>query len=155
MATIRQGDKCWVLTANGKKHYGVCTGYDDHGIPWFVHNTRDGGVVHTTRKAFSGRRPINIEQHAPEAAEALVAGRALALVGREYSLFNFNCEHTANLAAYGRAESRQVENGVALAGLGTLALTALLAVINENGTSVGGDGYRRDAAGQFGSRRWW
>jgi len=156
---LKQGDKCWVMTDNGKKHYGVCSGFDEAGVPWLVHNTRDGGVVHTERKAFAGRRAVHIEQRAPEGAEALVAARALGLVGREYSVLNFNCEHAANLAANlaatGKAESKHVQDGMAMAGAGALALTVLLALVRENGTAMGGDGYRRTTTGQFGSRRWW
>ena len=81
---ILQGDKCWVQVR--KKHYGICTGYGSDGEPWFVHNTPEGGVVHTTRKAFAGNKPIHIEQRAQPGQEAQVAERAVALVGRSYSL---------------------------------------------------------------------
>jgi len=146
---IQIGDKCWVRSS--KKHYGVCTGYGSDGEPWFVHNTRDGGVVHTTRKAFAGNRAIYIEQRAQPGTEALVAARALQLVGRRYDMLSFNCEHAANLAANGQAESKQVQQGVIVASLaGVLALV----VANENGTSVDANGYRRKK-GRFASRRWW
>lgn len=44
--------------------------------------------------------------------------RAQSLLGRRYSLTEFNCEHYADYVQYGKARSRQVENvlgGVALA----------------------------------------
>ncbi|MCC6651557.1 MAG: hypothetical protein IT348_10460 [Candidatus Eisenbacteria bacterium] len=147
--TIQIGDKCW--TQLGKKHYGVCTGYGGDGEPWWVHNTRAGGVVHTTRKAFAGNRAIYVEQRAKPGTEALVAARALALVGRRYDMFLFNCEHAANLAANGQAESKQVQQGAVVAGLAGLLL---MVVANENGTSVDSNGYRR-RRGRFASRRWW
>jgi len=156
MATdIKQGDKCWVQTRTGKKHYGICTGFDHAGSPWFAHNTSYFGVVHTDRKGFAGHRVIHIEQRAPVGYEAMVAARALSLVGREYNLLRFNCEHAANLAATGKAQSKQVQDGLALAGLGTMALAALVAALNENGTRVDGGGYRRDRSGHFAARRWW
>ena len=137
MATdIRQGDKCWVRTPSGKKHYGICTGFDAAGDPCFAHNTSDFGVVHSDRKGFAGRRVIWIEQRARPGCEAMVAARADSLIGREYDLLRFNCEHAANLAAHGRAESRQVQDGVVIAGLGTMAFTFLVATLNENGTHM-------------------
>lgn len=147
--TIHIGDKCW--TQLGKKHFGVCTGFGSDGEPWFVHNTRDGGVVHTTRKAFAGNRPIYVDQRAEPGHEGLVAARALELVGRRYDMFFFNCEHAANLAANGRAESKQVQHGVVVTSLVSLLV---LVVANENGTSVDANGYRRKR-GRFASRRWW
>jgi hypothetical protein len=147
---VRQGDKCWVRL--NKKHYGVCTGHDTDGEPWFVHNTREGGVVHTTRKGFAGNRPIEVEQRATPGHESAVATRALTYVGRQYDMLFFNCEHLANLVVNGEAESKQVQQGL----LWTAVATAFLAVVaNENGTSVDGGGYRRNGGGQFASRRWW
>jgi hypothetical protein len=146
---IGQGDKCWVQLPL-KRHYGVCTGFGSDGRPLFVHNTFDGGVVQTTEHGFAGGHPIHVEQRAQPGQEASVAQRALNLIGRQYDLFTFNCEHAANLAATGRAESKQVQGAVKLVGLGLL-----LAYFNQNGTSVDRNGYRRNGRGEFASRRWW
>jgi hypothetical protein len=146
---IAQGDKCWVQSFL-KKHYGICTGFGTDGRPWFVHNTPDGGVVHTPSERFARDAEIHVEQRARPGQEAAVAQRALDLVGRQYDLLAFNCEHLANLAANGAAESKQVRNVVAT-GIGL----ALLAWANQNGTSVDRSGYRRDSSGRFASRRWW
>lgn len=146
---IAQGDKCYVQSFL-KKHYGICTGFGADGRPWFVHNRPDGGVVHTPQEGFSGDAVIYIEQRALAGQEAAVAQRALDLVGRSYDLLGFNCEHVANLAANGTAESKQVRNVITTAiGL------AFLALVNQNGTSVDRNGYRRDGGGRFASRRWW
>lgn len=145
---IRRGDKCWVQ--GWKKHYGVCIGHDGLGRPEFVHNTIAGGVVYSDRKGFAGHRSILVEQRAASGRADEVVARAWALVGKEYDLLFFNCEHVANLALNGRAESQQVQVGV---GLGLLSLI-LLAVANSDGTSVDRNGYRRNASGQFASRRW-
>lgn len=151
--SIKQGDKCWVQ--QNKKHYGVCTGFGTDGELWFVHNTIKGGVVHSTRKGFAGNRPIVVEQHAAAGFEQIVAARALSLVGRNYNMLSFNCEHLANLAVNGTAESKQVQAGMAFAGLGTMFFAVVAAVVNENGTSTDENGYRRNGSGQFASRRWW
>lgn len=147
---IRMGDKVWVQGI--KKHYGVCTGYGSDGEPWFVHNVADGGVVHTTRKGFAGNRQIYIEQRAALGNESVVVARALALVGRAYDMIFFNCEHVANLAANGAALSVQVQIGVTVV---SILSAGLLALVNQNGTSVDAGGYRRNGSGQFAARRWW
>ncbi len=148
--SIMQGDKCWVQ--GSKKHYGVCTGLGADGQLWFVHNTPTGGVEHTNVTAFAWGRPIHVEQRAAPGMEAVVVARALALIGRQYNLLFFNCEHLANLAANGKAESPQVQQGVVLT---SIIGGFVLALLNQNGTSVDGNGYRRDSSGRFASRRWW
>jgi hypothetical protein len=115
-----------------------------------VHNTPDGGVEHVPEQAFTQGRAIYIEQRAVAGQETLVVQRALALVGRKYDLFAFNCEHAANLAANGRAESSQLQGMVRLG----LAVAGLM-LVNQNGSAVDENGYRRDASGRFASRLWW
>ncbi|MCA9590549.1 MAG: lecithin retinol acyltransferase family protein [Myxococcales bacterium] len=149
--TISQGDKCWVQV-HGKKHYGICTGLGFDGQLWFVHNTRVGGVLHTTWKGFAGNRPVYIEQRAQPGQASVVAARALQLVGSQYNLLAFNCEHAANWAANGKAESKQVQQSFVATGI---VSAILLAIANQNGTTVDRSGYRRDGNGRFASRRWW
>ena len=147
---IRQGDKCSVPgTVPLIKHYGICVGFARDGQTLFVHNVADG-VVLVTGEGFAAGRPITVEQRAQPGQEGLVAQRALALRGRKYDLLVFNCEHAANLAANGMSESKQVQRAV-VAGLGF----AVLAYLNQDGTSVDRNGYRRNGSGQFASRRWW
>jgi len=131
---INRGDKCWVQL--NKKHYGVCTGIGSDGALWFVHNTREGGVVHSTRKGFAGNREITVEQRAARGHADAIVNRAVSLVGRDYAMLSVNCEHVANLAANGAAESKQVREGAATAGLAMVFLSMLTAVVNQNGTSV-------------------
>ncbi len=61
---------------------------------------------------------FTIGKPAPEDA---VAQRTLDLLGRTYDLFGFNCEHAANLAQTGSAESPQLWRWV----LGLLATEAV------------------------------
>jgi len=150
MTVIHLGDKCSVP---GRvlliKHYGICVGFGSDMRPVFVHNVADG-VVMATEQGFAEGRPIAVEQRAQPGMESTVAQRALALRGRKYDLLAFNCEHAANLAANGMAESKQVQRAVAA----SLSL-AFVAYLNKNGTSVDRNGYRRNSGGQFASRRWW
>jgi hypothetical protein len=152
MTTVGVGDKCSVQSKWSPivKHYGICVGFAQDGAPLFVHNTAEGGVLLTTEQGFASGRLITVEQRAQPGQQAVVAQRALALQGRKYDLLGFNCEHAANLAANGAAESTQVQRVVA-AGVGGF----LLWLTNENGTSVDRRGYRRDSNGRFASRRWW
>ena len=147
------GAKCWVQL--NKKHYGVCTGIGPDGDYWFIHNVRGRGVIHTTRKGFAGNRDIIVEQVPTPGMQWAVVERARSFLGTEYNMLFFNCEHLANLAVNGRIESKQVQDGVATAGVGTFLLALLTAAVNENGTWVDDNGYRRNSNGQFGSRRWW
>lgn len=101
-------------------------------------------------ETFAKDRPIHIEQRAQPGEEELVAGRALALVGQNYDLLQFNCEHVANFAANGRAESGQVRRAIV-----GVAGAVFVALLNQNGTSVDDNGYRRNRYGRFASRRWW
>lgn len=139
---IKQGDMCWVQ--GKKKHYGVCTGYGSDGETWFVHNTKNGGVMHTTRKGFAGNHLIHLEQRAMPGHERAVANRAMTYVGRQYNMLFFNCEHLANLVVNGRRESKQVQQGVLWA---SVATALFFVVANENGTSVDRAGYRRNSSG--------
>jgi len=150
--SIQKGDKCWVYIGAVTKHYGVCVGHDSHGQPRFIHNTaRHGRVTHATLADFSGGKQVHVELRAVPGQADEVVRRAEQHLGTAYNLITFNCEHLANLATTGEATSWQVKAGgfLGLLGLG------LLAYANNNGTSVGGDGYRRDGSGRFASRRWW
>jgi hypothetical protein len=147
---IKKGDKVWVQ-GDWKRHYGVCVGHDLLGNLIFIHNSPAGGVTCADRRGFAGRREIQVEQHAPLGHVEKVVGRAWALCGRDYNLLFFNCEHVANLAVSGQAESPQLQRGVALLS----ALGLLFVALNNNGTSTDRNGYRRDSSGRFAARRWW
>lgn len=146
---IEVGDKVWVqgfLT----RHYAVCTGRDSRGEPIFVHNTPAGGVERCSREVFAAGREIHVEQRVPVHRRVEIAARAESLIGKKYNLIFHNCEHVANLAVNGEAQSAQVQWAL---GLSVLA-GAVLVAANNNGTYVDGSGYRRDSAGRFAARRW-
>lgn len=145
---IKIGDKCRV--DGWKNHYSVCVGHDWYGQPVFVHNTPAGGVERTDLAGFAAGRLIHIEQHAAPGDEDAVVARAISLIGQQYNLLLFNCEHVATYALTGRAESGQVQVGAVVTGLAMI----FLAVLNNNGTAVDSSGYRRNASGQFAARRW-
>jgi hypothetical protein len=143
MRKIRVGDLCSVQQPF-KLHYGVCVGRNSRGELVFVHNTPDGGVTYATESAFARGRPITAA--APSLPREEVVRRARALVGQRYDLLAFNCEHAANFAASGKAESLQAQRGVALAGI-----AAVLTLWPRKRTRVDCYGYRRDRRGRFAS----
>ena len=122
--TVRLGDKCSV-SINGlwARHFGICVGFDLVGDPVFVHNSyRSGRVTRASLREFSGGRPIRVDGRAPPGLGRRVARRAVSLLGQNYGLVSFNCEHAANLAFHGRSFSRQVVTvGVLALGVATSA----------------------------------
>lgn len=105
------GDKLRVPGFLGALHYGIYVGRTQGMLHGVVHNAKGHGVVLSEFREFAAGRPVVIETRVAGGwrAEQVVARRALALVGKEYDLLNFNCEHAATLAQTGRARSPQVE----------------------------------------------
>lgn len=128
--TVRKGDK--LHTPKGMlAHAGVYVGpvrlgdgtIIDHGV---VHNSKARGcVVVEPFGVFCPTGEFTIAQRAAPGTEDLVVGRALDLIGRTYDLFGFNCEHAANLAQTGSAESPQLWRwALGLLATGAVALAA-------------------------------
>ena len=143
MTTLQAGDKCWVQ--GRKKHYGICSGYDDQGRAWFIHNVPGRGVVETLMIEFAGRKQTYIEKRAAPGFEDVVVQRARAHLGQQYELLFFNCEHLANLAADGKKQSPQLQERVFWTSVALIAARAL----SGDGTHVDSNGYRRDKRGRF------
>ena len=124
---LQMGDKIRVSSVFGTTHYGIYIGpylWLEHAV---VHNDKNGGVQVVDLDTFANGRSVAIEARVIGRwwERRVVADRALALVGREYDLFNFNCEHLVSFAQTGVARSPQVEALVLvlLVGLG-IALVA-------------------------------
>jgi len=110
---VRKGDK--LHTPKGLvDHAGVYVGgvrlgdgrLIEHAV---VHNSKvRGSVVVDPFEVFCPTGDFTIAQRARLGEEDAVAQRALDLIGRTYDLFGFNCEHAANLAQTGSAESPQL-----------------------------------------------
>ena len=143
------GDLCSVK-GRGVRHYGICVAKDAAGRRRFIHNTPGNGVEEVTEQVFAQGKPIRVEQRPAPGDQARVIARARALVGRTYDLVSFNCEHAANLAASGEASSVQVQRAM----LGLVGVVGLL-LLNNNGTFVDVNGYRRGPGGQFAKRLFW
>jgi len=140
------GDVCWVQAT--KKHFGICVGVGPDRKHWFVHATPEGGVVCTTRKGFAGYRPVKVARPASPAKRQTIAKRAMSQVGRPYNVAFANCEHLANWAATGKAESPQLQRGVLLTGAAAAAVWGLSSLLGDK-TWEDDNGYRRDSKGRF------
>jgi hypothetical protein len=90
--------------------------------PRIAENQAGKGVQYAFLEDFiceAGATEIRIEKFSGNEAERLtVIPRINDLLGRPYNLFNFNCEHFAELVQNGVAVSKQV----GVAALGSLAL---------------------------------
>lgn len=120
------GDKLCVPGFLGTQHVGIYVGPlggRKHGV---VHNDKRLGVVLAELSDFAAGRSVWLEKKGPPTrAEKLeVSRRALALVGTQYDLLNFNCEHLVTFAQEGKASSTQVR---AIAVVVLLFVAALMA----------------------------
>ena len=120
---LQVGDKIRVDRL-GYSHYGIYGGNN-----WFdgrevVHNSKGGGVIRSTLAEFADGAPIIIESRVARNywEQQAIADRAISLLGKKYDLVNFNCEHAANWAQSGKAESLQVQFAVGIALLGLLGV---------------------------------
>lgn len=97
-------------------HYGVF----DAERAMVIHNTVPGGVQYVAFADFANG-DVFIEQRAPAGREDIVIWHARRLLGTQYDLLAFNCEHFANLVVTGKKESPQLQRAVAWTGLLGLA----------------------------------
>ena len=99
------------------QHHAI---YDGNGH--FYENKFGVGVVRTPVSTFF-RGVIEISKiqrfHGTYSQMNEALTRAQRLLGRQYDLASFNCEHYADFVQFGRARSRQVETA---AGIGIVAV---------------------------------
>jgi hypothetical protein len=116
------------ISRPGYKHVGIYVG--QHGLDGscVVHNCKGKGVILSNLDDFSGNSPIFIHQKAIGSfiERQTIVHRALSLLGTNYDLFQFNCEHAASFAQSGVARSPQIVGAslLALFAIGGLALLA-------------------------------
>lgn len=127
-------------------HYGIYLG-ESNGIRWVIHNSKlERRVVIEPLYGFSEGRPIRVERRAIPGREESVIRAALAYLGTQYNLLQFNCEHFVTLAHEGNAKSPQLATtlfSLLVGGIG-------LAVWSENRPEYdAGIGRYRDKRGRF------
>ena len=107
------------------QHYVVYLGVDEWGNDLYAENKIGHGVRIIYHKQFTAENPtctriqrfIGNDYQRNEAIQ-----RALSLVGRSYDMTTFNCEHFANYVQSHQVKSKQVDTGLALAGIAALFL---------------------------------
>ncbi len=119
---LKLGDR--VVREKGifSKHHGIYVGIHN-GIPLVAENQANQGVQYISLSQFLLHNPANLTRiekfRGSESARQNIIARINKLVGTQYDLINFNCEHFAELIQHGRPKSNQVGNAV---GFGFLAL---------------------------------
>ncbi|MGZ3237508.1 MAG: lecithin retinol acyltransferase family protein [Burkholderiaceae bacterium] len=123
------GDKICVQRL-GYRHIGIYVGprFANGTSGDVVENDREsGGVILSNLAEFSGGKDVSFETRVARNfyEQELIAKRALSLIGQQFDLFTFNCEHFANWAQTGKVESPQLQrlSVVALLLLGMFALS--------------------------------
>lgn len=113
---VKVGDKLRVLGPLGFYHYGIYVGPRGSYGEDVVHNDKNGGVELVHFADFVAGRAVQIAERTAQSwyeQEEIVA-RALSLIGREYRLVDFNCEHVASYALTGAPVSPAVRGAVVL-----------------------------------------
>lgn len=112
------------------QHHAVYLGQDYQGQDLIAENVYGMYVRVVTANEFFSKNPkvTRIEPFKGNNYERKVAvQRALDLLGKPYSLINFNCEHFANVVQHGKSESIQVARGV----FGVAAFFILLGLLGD------------------------
>lgn len=130
------GLKCGDRLVRGKgvlsKHHGIYVGYHNC-VPMVAENQNGKGVQYVSLFEFLLWGAASLERIEPfkgsEEARRNVIPRINKLVGTQYDLINFNCEHFAELIQNGKASSKQVNN--ALWGLGIIAVLGIMIAASE------------------------
>lgn len=120
---IPPGSRLWI-DLPFCRHHGTYL-----GDGFVVHNSKQKGrVCIEPIEGFSGgKAPKHAAPKEPMDPNRLRA-KAVAQVGKRYSLLNFNCEHLARGLSDGKATSKQV--GYALGGAGVGVLVAMSKELN-------------------------
>lgn len=122
---LNPADRIVVPKSNLKwvQHHAIYLGKDVNGIDWFAENKIGKGVQIVPSSIFfkDVLDITRIERFTGTELERKQAVRnALSLKGVNYDLFQFNCEHYANVVQHKQAVSHQAKTGIALGLVGIL-----------------------------------
>lgn len=127
LKNLQPGDRLVLPKSNFGfvQHHAIYIGNDTYGNRQYVENYIGKGVqvVNENYLFRDGYHLTRIEPFGGnDFQRRLAVNRAVSLIGTQYDLVNFNCEHYANAVQYNKSFSRQVVNGI--------LATLLLAVID-------------------------
>lgn len=114
---------------------------------WVVQNTPDRGVHLAPYEEFANDQPVRLITRAMDGP--LVVERALARIGRTYSLLGYNCQDFAREALFGTASSPEREGVVVLGLLATIFVGGYAATRPTYDPNVD---RQRDRRGRFARR---
>lgn len=130
---LQPGDRIVVPKSQWQlvQHHALYLGYDDFGNHYMCENVIGVGVKLTRLEYFfNGVSTVTrIEKYTGNNYDRKrVVQNALSKLGQPYNLINYNCESFVNDALLNKAQSKQVDNGVALGVLAGLAI--LVAIVS-------------------------
>lgn len=110
------------------KHHGIYIGIHNN-IPLVAECQINKGVQYVSLTEFlngDGNNLVRVELFSgTEYAREQIIPRINQLLGTQYDLVNFNCEHFAEFIQTGKASSKQVGNAILSVALGALFLGLL------------------------------
>jgi len=116
-------------TARLVQHHAIYLGLDENGIELIAENIAGTGVRIVTASDFllNAIEVTRVERFTgTEAQRNWALQNAINLVGTNYDLLQFNCEHYANIVQHNRKDSIQVKTGLILGAVGIAALSIFL-----------------------------
>jgi len=120
-------------------HVGIYLGKDNNGKNWVCHLNNSDGVKITDWDDFLGGfnygliryHPMLPFKHYSRMAQQIAATEDVNWRREDYSLFNRNCEHFANMVVYGIDYSKQVEDNKS--GIVGVSRTAMMPFVGPLG----------------------
>jgi hypothetical protein len=103
------------------QHHAVYLGINNFEQEIIAENDATEGVRLATSAGFFKQHPkiTRIDKfQGNEFQRQLVIDKAISLLGTQYDLFSYNCEHYANHILHGRPQSQQVRNFWGLCAIG-------------------------------------
>ncbi|MGH9461583.1 MAG: lecithin retinol acyltransferase family protein [Vicinamibacteria bacterium] len=103
------------------RHYGLVSDVVRHGAPDVISlPNAKGGVVEESWEEFAGGNPVRVDGYLGSYPPSVVLDRARSCIGQLPWRFSFNCEHFVSWCHGLEPRSPQLENWIAVAGLGAL-----------------------------------
>jgi len=121
--SLRVGDRLVREKGLFTKHHGIFVGWHNGNYLVAENNTPDGVRYVTYNEFMNGNELTRVEYfNGTEAQRNQIIPFINSILGTNYDLINYNCEHFANQIQKGTPESKQVANAVGFSVLGLLLL---------------------------------
>lgn len=131
--TLQPGDRVILPKSNIGliQHHAIYIGKDGLGNRLYIENAIGRGVQ-LVKETYLFRDGYNITRIEPfignQRQRNIAVKTAVKMIGKEYNLINFNCEHYANTVQYSFSHSEQVGKGIFF---GFIALIIGVGLINK------------------------